>query len=257
MRLRLTVLLACLTGMLVSGGPASAVIGGQLDGLHPYVGLVATDIGQVCSGTLVDSTHFVTAAHCFSGDGAPAQVFFGTQVAPTMPFSVGTARVHPGFCPGCQPELGGFATHDLAVVVLTAPVVLSEYGQLPAVGTIDSMRRMGRRTEVTLVGYGVSAFVKVKGVKGKQPVSTFERLAADARIKRMDEKEAEDTHLRLSSRRDGAACFGDSGGPNFLEHTRTIIAINSFGSDDRCRKPAYSYRLDSPEARGFLASLGL
>jgi hypothetical protein len=252
MRLRLIVLLACLAGMLLAAGPAQAVIGGQTDTAHPYVGLVASG-SQLCTGTLVGPRHVVTAAHCIAADDG-ARVRFGLRVSPATPFVAGTAHVHPGFCPGCSDVLGGFATHDLAVIVLDEPVVMPQYGALPRPGAADSLFPSG---DVTLVGYGVSAFVKLKGEKGRQPVSTFERLTADARVKKMQEKAVADTHLRLVSKKDGAACFGDSGGPNFVPGTNVVVAINSFGSDDFCKRDAYSYRLDSAAARAFLARFGL
>ena len=52
----------------------------------------------------------------------------------------------------------------------------------------------------------------------------------------------------------GGACFGDSGGPNFLtvEGTRLIAAITITG-DAVCRATNVAYRLDTTSARDFLA----
>ena len=52
----------------------------------------------------------------------------------------------------------------------------------------------------------------------------------------------------------GGACFGDSGGPNFLtvEGTRLIAAITITG-DAVCRATNVAYRLDTSSARDFLA----
>ena len=54
--------------VLATAAPAAAILDGKPDTAHPYVGILVTDIdGQrvpVCSGFLVNSTTFVTAAHC-------------------------------------------------------------------------------------------------------------------------------------------------------------------------------------------------
>lgn len=50
---------------------------------------------------------------------------------------------------------------------------------------------------------------------------------------------------------DGGACFGDSGGPNFLGTTDVIAAITVSG-DSVCRATNVTYRLDTESARNFL-----
>lgn len=64
-------------------------------------------------------------------------------------------------------------------------------------------------------------------------------------------------YLRLSqnpSTGNGGTCFGDSGGPQFLDvnGTRTIISITITG-DAVCRSTNVTYRLDTPSARSFLS----
>jgi secreted trypsin-like serine protease len=240
MRLRLTILLACLTGMLLAG-PAQAVIDGQPDEAHPYVGLVQSPIG-VCSGALVSPTLFVTAAHCFPGDFSPARVFVGSAVSPDMPFTPGVARVHPGFAP---PLSGLPFTNDVAVVQLMAPISMPKYASLPSAGLADTL---GKKGHVTVVGYGVIAFLHGGGPP--TPFSDFTRRTADIDV--VDRNGAgSDSHLRLSPK--GAdACFGDSGGPNLLPGTDTILAVNSFSTNGRCQG-SYAYRLDTPAAMGFLS----
>lgn len=52
----------------------------------------------------------------------------------------------------------------------------------------------------------------------------------------------------------GGACFGDSGGPNFLLVNGKLIltAIASVSGDHVCRATSGNYRLDTATARDFL-----
>jgi len=66
------------------------------------------------------------------------------------------------------------------------------------------------------------------------------------------------THLQLSQNPatgSGGACYGDSGGPNFLGAGSTetnIIATITIAGDAMCRATNTVLRLDTEEARVFL-----
>jgi secreted trypsin-like serine protease len=52
----------------------------------------------------------------------------------------------------------------------------------------------------------------------------------------------------------GGFCFGDSGGPNLLGDTNTILAITSYGADPICAGVGYSNRIDTEYALEFINS---
>ena len=146
---RLLLLISLITALVL--GPvvsAQAILNGQPDNsAHPYVGLV-TDNVFVCSGSLISPTVFITAAHCFDEPGQ--EVFVTVDPAGFAEDSVfvsGNWYPDPEFCIGCDGGLVGFATHDVAVVILDEPVRLSSFAQLPRVRLVDSLP-MGQRVQV-------------------------------------------------------------------------------------------------------------
>ena len=232
---------------------ADAVTNGRPDGnLHPYVGLV-TNFQFACSGTLLSPTVFLTAAHCFA-DGDRAYITFDTNgfYAENLSFYAGTFHADPQFCIGCAGGLIGFDTHDVAVVELDLPVptsVVSSYGQLPTPNLVDTLPM---RTEVTIVGYGVQNFVRGGGPP--RPGAAFTRFFAPSLLIQSNNLISNE-FIKLTAnpaQGNGGSCFGDSGGADFLGNTNIILAVNSFGTNGNCAGITYSYRVDTPEALGFI-----
>jgi hypothetical protein len=254
-----------LFGALVTAGVVRAITFGENDnGRHPFVGsLVAEFQGdrfQLCSGTLVSPTVFVTAGHCLVGleefGVTGVWVTFDEVidadadglVDPGVTLRTGEGHVHPdwGF-----PGAGGNAAdpHDLAVFVLDSPVAMAAYGQLPAAGLLDRTPKQG--TRYTTVGYGTVRDDKTKGNKSFQ-LGTRRKMVTQELLSLTG---AWATFSMNPSTGNGGTCFGDSGGPHFLgagaSETRIVVAVTVTG-DRYCRATDKTYRLDTPQARSFL-----
>jgi hypothetical protein len=240
-------LLVCVLALAVAG-PAAAVIGGSPDTDHPYVA-VASDGSTVCSGALIAPRVFVTAAHCFA-NGATIFVGFGTR-----PRNLGTTGVRgtvtndPQWCGGCTSGKNGVEAHDLAVVILATPQP-GPYAGLPAPNLLDSLPA---HAAVTIVGYGVQGF-DGSGKKAA-PVDLLERYSGAGELATTGGKLG-DSFVKLSGSGGNATpCFGDSGGPDLLAGTSTIVGLTSWGKGNTCGGASFSYRLDTPEALGFISGV--
>jgi Trypsin len=222
MRLRLSLVFALLAA-LCAAGSASAIFGGSLE-TRSFIGGALqqqTHDGvtafQRCSGFLIGPTSFVTAAHCFEPSGAPIFVTFGQTLSPataTIPSTIA----------------GTFG--DIAV--LTVPSQPGPYATLGSSADVPS---------VDVVGYGVGGFLEPK----KVPTGFGTRMVATTSVKSAGNQS--DQFLKLLA--DPGGCFGDSGGPNFISGTNTVVAITTLGKTN-CNGISYSERLDTAGALALL-----
>jgi hypothetical protein len=52
----------------------------------------------------------------------------------------------------------------------------------------------------------------------------------------------------------GGTCFGDSGGPDLLGGTDTVLAVNSYVTNVNCSGVGYGSRVDIPEVLEWIES---
>jgi V8-like Glu-specific endopeptidase len=233
--------LATVVVALAVAAPAGAIVDGQPDTAHPYVGILVTLQGgqpvPVCSGFLVSPTAFVTAAHCVDSLGSlPAYVSFDQAFTPASPLLHGTAVPNPAFG---SPEAN---THDIALVVLDSAVSNRGFAELPTLGLLDTVAKS--KSSLTVVGYGANGFLK----GGGKPAPDFRlvRSFADSRLAKLAKG---GFNLRMTS----GICFGDSGGPVLLGSSNVAVGVNSFVNNSQCAGNAFAFRLDTAESLAFLA----
>jgi len=266
--------------VLGSVGIAYAITNGEPDaGRHPYVGLLVfdvyvPDVGNVpawrCSGALIAPDVVLTAGHCTDGAVA-ARVWFDEDMTydnvpfPLYPFGgpgsgaiEGTPYTNPDFCSEENPYGGGnglpaFSYRDVGVVVLDEPVYMDEMAALPEAGVVDTLKN---KTDVDLVGYGV----QYKEGTGIPPYYrwTGPRVRLYAPSEFVSGKFVHSAeYMRLSMNPGGGTggtCFGDSGGPDLLAGTNTVLAVNSYVTNANCTGVGYSSRVDIPEILEFINS---
>ena len=220
-------------------------------------------IFPICSGTLIAPDVFLTASHCtvfFEQDLAPAGYTAFVSFDNPIPFAdltsnsttlVDVTQVvsNPGYNQA-QSDPG-----DIAVLLVDpqqtggiTPAVL------PSAGLLDQLAAKNglKNTVYTAVGYGVQNRVTGGGNPFFQDLNPVPRVYSFSSFNSLN-----GGYIRLSqnpSTGNGGTCFGDSGGPNFLNVNgrRTLVAITITG-DSVCRSTNVDLRVDTDSARAFLA----
>ena len=234
-------------------------------------------LGPSCSGTMIDADTFLTAAHCtdnfpsgqhffvsleedilslvIAGAGLPTDEFIKLGVANGW-IAEGDMYRHSAF-PGNPGFPNGADQHDMAVIDFadrdTTPPDLWTFtpAVLPTAGQLDEIGRHGLGGyDWWVVGYGVQEAVPGPGglthpgglVRRKAPVDFLSLNMSWV-------------NLAMNASRDlGGVCYGDSGGPNYVDIDGTLVlaGVTSWG-DIPCYATDFAYRTDTPSARAFLA----
>lgn len=279
LRLLLGLLLVILGLTATTMAPASAITGGEPDGnRHPNVGLILfyTEDGRFrCSATLVSPTVLLTAAHCTDGTLGKTLVDFRSVVAMEPPtgypvaanpdtgftqaeieaagFLSGTAHTHPDYSDFT--DLDNW--NDIGVIVLDRPVTNIAPAALAPLNYLDAFAQPRlNKTIFTSVGYGTEVRKPASGPQ--KPVPESYPL-----IRRMAEQPGQKlTHqiLQLNgnindNRGTGGTCFGDSGGPTFLNGY--VVAVTSYTYTQNCRYLGGYSRADIEGVQDWLATFGV
>jgi len=255
---------ACIDGPVPTAAPdrPRLIVGGEPTGAtYPSVGALIVDwwepLGVVngddqwCTGTLISPTVFVTAAHCVTGAAeTPPGTQFYVSFAPDL-LAKGIKIIKAtgyAFDPLYGHDQANL--HDLAVVFLPAAATKGMTPiQLPTLGELDRLAAQGAlsKTLFVNVGYGSSATRTGPpsfGWDGKRNLSKSEYMGLQP------------TWLGLlmnaAATGEGGDCYGDSGGPKFIDGNPAKIYATVTTGDYPCRATTWDWRLDTPDARAFL-----
>lgn len=279
MRLRVPALLASAVLALGLQAPAAASTGGTPDGeTHPNVGLILgyTPDGRFrCSAALVSPTVLLTAAHCTDGVVGRMLVTFDSVIAEQPPSGFPTAAdpaagyteaelAAAGYdsgTPHTHPEYSHFTDmatwNDTGVVTLDSPVTDIAPAAIAGLGTLDAIKTSNlSKTLFRAVGYGTEVRKPESGPQKPTPMSyPLIRRYVDMPGQKLTPQILQTNGNPNDTRGSGGTCFGDSGGPVFLNGA--IVAVTSYGYTSNCRYLGGYQRIDIAASQDWLAEFGL
>jgi hypothetical protein len=254
--------------------PAAAITGGERDGnRHPNVGLILfydKDGRFRCSATLISPTVLVTAAHCTDGTVGKTLVTFDSVIAEAPPsgfpvaadatagytqqeiedagYLSGTAHTHPAYSNFTDVR----NWNDTGVVVLDRPVQGITPATLAPVGYLDGFAQPTlNKTIFELVGYGTEVRKPDSGPQKPQPMSyPLVRRYTTSPGQQLTPQIVQMNGNPNDNRGGGGTCFGDSGGPAFLNGY--LVAVTSYGYTLNCRYLGGYQRVDIPVSQQFI-----
>ena len=222
-----------------------------------------------CTGTLVAPTIIITAAHCAEAPVDTVYHSFDWQgplgepdAKPGIPAEL---RNDPGWTLGgtntdgsqsifTDPDWDGDlqiqSLDDIGIIVLDEPVTGIEPAEIAPVGYLDGTPR---GTLFTMAGYGVRFAKPASGPRRPAQIADRERRFTVAPLSNL----TRDTIMLAASPNDkrggGGTCFGDSGGPVFLDGY--LVGVTSWGTSQFCKAGQAGYqRLDTDDAFEFYGS---
>ena len=266
-KLLITAGILLLVATLAFADPVKAITWGEpdLDNTFSNVGAIVVDLTdrdplELCSGTLIAPTVFMTAGHCTAV--MDELVAVGRLSLETTRLSFSPVNILDS---STWLEVTGWVTHpqygiigptsnyyDVGLVLLAEPVDLP-LALLPEEGFLDELERAGvlfdgpDRSDFLVVGYGQTLIwpppENIDNGTGRWfAYSEFRALTFPQIMLNQN--------LNLDN---GGACFGDSGGPVYFEHQGRLwlVGITSMG-DAWCISASFKYRTDIADTIGFL-----
>lgn len=264
--------------MLVAVGvssPATAITGGAPDGEgHPNVGLILfyDPTGRYrCSATLVSPTVLITAAHCTLGTLGKTLVTFKSVIAEEPPsgfpvaadpaagytqaeleaagYLSGTAHTHPDYSDFTDLD----TWNDVGVIVLDRPVTTIAPATLATGNYLDQFAQpMLNSTIFELVGYGTEVRKPDSGPQKPEPMSyPLIRRYTTSPGQKLTPQVIQMNGNPNDTRGGGGTCFGDSGGPVFLNGK--LVAVTSYGYTSNCRYLGGYQRVEIAGVQSWLA----
>jgi Trypsin len=228
-------------------------------------------VDWVCSGTMIDTDVYLTAAHCTTDwpEGTRLGVSLAQDTQAALDAGQAAGRTGDALfdavavegTPHSDPAFPGPSsdTHDIAVLTFEEnAAALQQWGgftpaTLPTAGQLSELGSQALNDlDYLTVGYGTSE--AARGPGGHVHENGGVRLKAPTGFNSLTKSWLKlDMHAQHGN---GGACYGDSGGPNFaIIDGERVLAGTTITGDVPCYATNVTYRMDSPSAQAFLDSV--
>jgi secreted trypsin-like serine protease len=132
-----------------------------------------------------------------------------------------------------------------------------ESSSLPSLNQLDAIktRRGLKDVSFTAVGYGLQQSFPTAQAYNNKDANVKIRMVAYPSLLQINGGIVGYGSLLLSNNAStGGTCFGDSGGPNFIDGTNVIAGVTSFGMNGICAGTGGVYRVNRQDDLDWLAT---
>jgi len=246
-----------------AGGPQPAIVNGVTTQDEPTTGALLLSIrpgasppvyAGLCSGTMIGCRSFLTAAHCVCKNSEALSnnslQTCDTRSAADLQVYLQNGGIHQVSAVSVHPSFKFGVASDVAVLTLAAPV----QGIPPM--AINSTATPPIGTPGIIAGFGVtSATAEDFGVKRTGNIVTANCADANAEPPIPQPANICWEYLGNSEGTDSNICFGDSGGPLFIDQGfKRVVAGVSSGVFDNCQANSFSFDTNVYQNRGYITS---
>jgi hypothetical protein len=209
-----------------------------------------------CGGSILDSTHILTAAHCVDVEGTTIEhsaaafaVVSGDSNINELPSTiqirgVASIRAHPYYT--VSPEI----KDDVAVLTLETPLELSEAMDAEPIPLVPAGATPAPGTTLGLSGYGKQNGAESAQPDGKLYSTTLTAISSDACRSEVGLNSAV---LLCAESANSSGCQGDSGGPLTEGSPAVDVGIVDFGAKEcPIGHPSAFTNIAAPEIRDFI-----
>lgn len=166
------------------------------------VAIIDTNLGGICTGTIIAKDLVLTAAHCVHGDGSSLEIYFEPMVEP---YGSKTTRVlkavpHEKF----KQNLFFGNWNDIALLKFNARDLPADYKPMRVMTNADVLKD---GAGIIGAGYGV-----------KDPKTETGSGVLRWLLTSVLDSELTDTEMSVDQSFEKGLCFGDSGGPTMIRN---------------------------------------
>eukprot|EP00121_Abeoforma_whisleri_P014636 Awhi_evm1s13498 len=256
---------------LLAAAASTYALNGEIDNnTHPMVGYIVTynsDGFPVsgCTGSLYNKTVMITAGHC-GRDGFYSRVFFNDNAGESLYFPFGEFNEESleYEWPDSMPKANFHSEFsfdvekhddykDIGLYIFESELPYDgPFVNIPELNQLETYYNAENDATLSVVGYGN---VQVKPYAyGKR-----QRRTTDVDIINLGGDAEKRGSVKVSANANtGGSCFGDSGGPAFINDGSDLVvgAVVSTGLKN-CKGQSNYYRLDNQEVLDWLAGYGV